>query len=173
MIEPRTTKDTSGYKLAASLSSWLRGGTCGSVSRVKARVDIKIALTPNSCTILEMFEWVFMEKWLPIGPDIIFSTISDSRKRRRIKNTPKCPTNAASFQFSISGTHLYTSNKKGIRRNERISKDSTTSRQGSILSCIYAGLICQIDRVRDLLNESICLLPVCYNSEKVTKLQYI
>lgn len=46
MMEQRTTNDTMGCRTAASSSAWLRGGLCGSGSRVRAKVDTKIAPTP-------------------------------------------------------------------------------------------------------------------------------
>lgn len=47
MIDPKTTNDTIGCRLAASLSSWLWGGIVGSASLETARVDMKIAPTPD------------------------------------------------------------------------------------------------------------------------------
>lgn len=46
MIEPRTTNETIGWRVAASSSFWLAGGLLGSGSSIIARVETKIALTP-------------------------------------------------------------------------------------------------------------------------------
>ena len=45
-MDPRTTKDTIGCRVAARTSVWFVGGLLGTGRRVKAKVETKIALTP-------------------------------------------------------------------------------------------------------------------------------
>ena len=47
-------------------------------------------------------------------------------------DSPKCPQNNASFQFVISGTHLYNINTAGMRRKSKIPTHRTNNLQGVI-----------------------------------------
>ena len=49
---------------------------------------------------------------------------------RMFGDSPKCPQKKASFRVWISGTHRYSMQRAGIRRNRRMARNRATSRQG-------------------------------------------